>query len=222
MEYWKNLSSVIQALITTTAIVIGGVWTYLLFVRQRLNFPKVNIELNTEENLIPDGYRLLHARVSINNIGNVILRSNCAELRIRQVLPVPNDIKTTVDEGMDPVTEGKTEIEWPMLYGREWKWEKAGFEIEPGESDSLHADYIIEDDIEVVEFYFYISNAKKKRSKLGWTLTQILKFHPKGETMANKTKIKSSVNDQQERQQKQQQQQKPQKPVKPSKSKQKK
>ena len=121
MEYWKNLSIVIQALITTTAIVIGGVWTYLLFVRQRLNFPKVNIELNTEENLIPDDYRLLHARVSINNIGNVILRSNCAELRIRQVLPVPDYIKTTVDEGMDPVTEGKTEIEWPMLYGREWK-----------------------------------------------------------------------------------------------------
>jgi len=114
--------------------------------------------------------------------------------------------------------DNKTEIEWPMLYGREWKWEKGGFEIEPGESDSLHADYIIPDYVEVIEFYCYISNARKKRAKLGWTLTQIQKFYPEGKTMANKTKKQGSSKPQ-KRQQKQQQQQKPQKPVKPKKNK---
>jgi hypothetical protein len=222
MEYWKNLSSIIQALTTTTAIVIGGVWTYLLFVRQRLNFPKVNIKLRTEDKLIPGSYRLVHVKVSIDNVGNVILRSNNAELRIRQVLPVPDDIKTAVDEEKDPVIKGKTEIEWPMLFGRKWEWEKGGFEIEPGEFDALHADYIIDDSVEVVEFYFYISNAKKKRSQLGWPITQMHKFHPEVENMADKTKKQVGVNNQQERQQKQQQQQKPQKPVKPAKPKQKK
>ena len=39
------------------------------------------------------------------------------------------------------------------------------FEIEPGESDSLHADYIIESDIKVSEFYFYLRNARKKKVK---------------------------------------------------------
>ncbi|MGB5159278.1 hypothetical protein [Desulfobacterium sp. N47] len=88
MEYWKNLSNIIQAIITSIAIVIGGIWTYLLFVRQRLNFPKVNIDLIIEDKLISDSHRLAHVKVSINNVGSVVLRSNFAELRIRQALPV--------------------------------------------------------------------------------------------------------------------------------------
>lgn len=226
MEYWKNFSSVIQAIITTIAIIIGGIWTYLLFVRQRLNFPKVNIELIIQDKLISDSHRLVHVEASINNMGSVILRSNSAELRIRQVLPVSYDIKTFIDEGKDPVIEGKTEIEWPMLYGREWQWGKNNFEIEPGESDSLHADYIIEGNVEVVEFYVFISNAKKNRPQFGWSRTQIYKFYPEAEQMSKKYTKTTMVHDQQERQQIQQPQQKPQqqpqKPVKPEKSEQKK
>jgi len=221
MEYWKNISGIIQALTTSIAIVIGGVWTYLIFVRQRLNFPKVVIELITENHILPDGNRLVHAEVAINNVGNILLRSNYAELRIRQVLPVHDVIKTTIDDGKNPVMEDGTKIEWPMLCGREWKWEKGDFEIEPGESDSLHTDYIIPDNVEVVEFYCYISNFKKKRSKLGWTLTQIHKFHTERKTMTDKTqnKVKNNQQQRQQKQQRQQEQQKPQKPVKPKKKK---
>ncbi len=145
----------------------------------------------------------------------MILHSELAELRICQVVPIPEEIKASVDDGYDPVIEGETEIEWPMLHGREWKWSKGSFEIEPGEADSLHADFIIDSDVKLVEFYFFLSNSKKKRSDLGWTITQLHEFELGGEeTMSQKTKT-VSVNNQQERQQKQQQQQKPQKPAKP-------
>ena len=218
IEFWKNISGFIQAFATSIAIFFGGVWTYLLFVRQRLHYPKVNIKLSAVDELIPNGYRIVHVEIKIDNVGSVILRSNAAELRIRQVLPIPDDIKETVNMGKDPVNEGNTEIVWPMLFGRDWKWGKSGFEIEPSESDSLHADYIIEDNIKVVEFYCFISNAKKKRRRLGWTLTQLHNFYKEGETMTKKSNKKGLVNNQQERQQKQQQQQKPQKPVKPKKA----
>jgi len=176
MKFWKEFFDIIQAAITSIGIVIGGIWTYLLFVRQRLAFPKVDINLCIDAKLLPEGSRLIHAELKIVNIGNVIFKSNYAELRLRQVVPVPDNLIDTIKNGFDPVPDGRTEIEWPMIAGREWKWSEGGFEIEPGESDSLHADYVIPKNIKILEFYFYISNAQKKRHGLGWTHTELYEF----------------------------------------------
>ncbi len=173
MEYWKDLSAIVQSSMTSIAIVIGGIWTYLLFVRQRLNYPKLIIELEVVDHLLTDNQRLVHAEVKISNVGSVILDSDYAELRIRQVSPVPEEHKKAIEAGNDPVEEGEAEVLWPLINEREWKWEKGHFEIEPGEADSLHADFIIENDINLVEFYFYIKNGTKVKSKLGWPLTKI-------------------------------------------------
>ncbi len=52
MDFWKDLTSIIQAAVTSIGIIVGAVWTYLIFVRERLRFPKVNIDLIIEEILI--------------------------------------------------------------------------------------------------------------------------------------------------------------------------
>lgn len=175
--FWKDFSAIIQALFTSIGILIGGIWTYLLFVRQRLHFPKVNTVLSVTDVLLLGGNRLVHAEVKIDNVGSVILCSNYAELRIRQVVPVSKEINAIIEDDKDPVQENMTEVVWPMLFNREWKWGSKCFEIEPGESDCLHADYVIPGYIKVVEFYGFIANAKKKRHGLGWTITQLHEFH---------------------------------------------
>ena len=43
------------------------------------------------------------------------------------------------------------------------EWNLGEFEIEPGESDSLQADFVISTNIQAVEFYSFVDNAKKKR-----------------------------------------------------------
>ena len=45
MEDWKNIVSIIQSAITSIGIIIAGIWAYFLFVRQRLSYPRLNIEL---------------------------------------------------------------------------------------------------------------------------------------------------------------------------------
>jgi flagellar biogenesis protein FliO len=40
----KDIADVIQALFTSLAFIIGGAWTYLLFVRKRQRFPRAKIE----------------------------------------------------------------------------------------------------------------------------------------------------------------------------------
>ncbi|KPK89949.1 hypothetical protein AMJ80_09060 [bacterium SM23_31] len=178
MDYLKDLFSVIQSALISVGVITGGIWTYFLFVRQRLSFPKVDIELSIKNTILNEGARLIHAEIKVNNLGHVIFKSDKSELRLRQVVPVHDEIKQDIDikDGFDPVPKDKTEIEWPMLAERVWEWNKKEFEIEPGESDFLHADYIIESNIKVVEFYFYLSNAKKKSQNIGWTLTNIYEF----------------------------------------------
>ena len=176
MELWKDLFSIIQAALTSVGIIVAGIWTYFLFVRQRLRFPKVDIELFIKDTILPEDARFIHAEIKVNNLGHVILKSDYSELRLRKIVPIHDEIKQHIEGGFDPVPRDKTEIEWPMVAGRNWKWNKKEFEIEPGESDSLHADYIIESNIKVAEFYFYLSNAKKKSKNIGWTLTKIHEF----------------------------------------------
>lgn len=168
---WKTIADIIQSAVTAIAIFAGGVWTYFLFVRNRLDYPKVIIKIEPHEVPLPKNKRLIHVQVNIKNVGKVLLRSTKAELRIRSVVPLTSDVEEIVNSGWDPVLEGNTEVQWPMLAGREWVWKKGGFEIEPDENDFLHADYIIDDNISVVEFYCFVENEKKKH--IGWSSTLI-------------------------------------------------
>lgn len=210
MDFWIDLTSIIQAALTSLGIIVGAIWTYLIFVRERLRFPKVDIDLIVNDIKIQYGARIIHTEVKLSNIGHVLLKSHYSELRLRKIVPIHDKLKPDINGGFDPVSNDRTEIEWPLIAGREWKWEEKEFEIEPGEGDSLHADYIISSDIQVIEFYFYMANAKKKKQGIGWTLTKIYEFkNDGGNIMADRgesDKSKESLNEQQ----RQQKQQKPQ------------
>jgi hypothetical protein len=70
--------------------------------------------------------RLLHFEIQIQNTSDVILKSNHAELRLRQVVPLPAHLAGCVQKDTDPVYEGKTEVEWPSISNRTWRFEKEG------------------------------------------------------------------------------------------------
>lgn len=179
LNNWKTIADIIQSAVTAIAIFAGGVWTYFLFVRNRLDYPKVIIKIEPHEVHLPKKKRLIHVKVNIKNVGKVILKSTNAELRLRYVVPLAPDIEIDVNNGDDPVLEGNTEVQWPMVAGRDWTWKEGEFEIEPDEDGSLHADYIINDNISVVAFYCFIENAKKKQ--LGWSSTLIHELKKKEE-----------------------------------------
>jgi hypothetical protein len=173
MPLLKDLADLVQAAAVFLGVVVGGLWTYLHFIRKRVPYPRAKLDLQVYDSILTESSRLVHAVILINNTSEVLLSPDRGELRIRQVVPLPPELRETVQAGRDPVPEGKAEIEWPIIEMREWQWGKHDFEIEPGESDSLHADFIIQSNIEVVEFYCFISNPKKKRNPLGWPLTKL-------------------------------------------------
>ena len=176
---WTLIAEISLSFATVITLTVGGIWTYFLFIRHRLNYPIVNLDIEPQSISLPNNKRLVHVQVVLKNIGKVILKSTEAEIRLRSVVPLPEEVEKDLNDGYDPVPEGKQEILWPMEVGRTWSWKSGEFEIEPGEDDILHSDFFIDQSISVVEFYFFIENEKKKT--LGWQAVKIYEFENNGE-----------------------------------------
>jgi hypothetical protein len=62
---------------------------------------------------------------------------------------------------------------WPCLVDRECNWSKECREVEPGEIDEFHFDFVIPAHVQLVEIYSYIRNVKKQDREIGWNTTTV-------------------------------------------------
>jgi len=202
----KDIVEIVQGIVTIAAVLVGGTWTYLAFVRKRLRYPCAELSITVHSSKIAPYYRLVHIGVQIDNTGNVLLALEYAELRLRQVMPLPVEIETRLKPGVDPVAPDEKELPWPLIVGREWNWNPTDIEIEPGESDLLNTDFVINDTVEVVQIYTFVKNPKKHRAPHGWGTTLMHTFPiVQGEIhMADREEKAKELTDNQQRQQEQQ------------------
>jgi len=176
---WRDLSEVASNVITIVAIVAGGIWTYLLFVRQRQRFPRLHLALSASV-VSREEFSLVRCYLTFANAGTVVVRPKSAQARLRQVFPAPSDVEAAAQSGLDPVDADRQQIEWPLLAQRNWLWTPDEFEIEPGESDTLCADFFVPLSVEVVEIYAHVSNPTKSRTGLGWQCSTLIVLHKGG------------------------------------------
>jgi hypothetical protein len=179
LVFWKDVGEALESFATALALILGGLWTYLAFFRQRLSLPRLDVTVAVQEASMAKCV-LVRAQVSLRNSGSVIVRSNRGEIRLRQVIPPPSEIEEAVASGLDPVPSDCAQIEWPMLAGRQWNWKKGEFEIEPGEADSLCADFFVPLKTQVIELYFFLANARKTGQNIGWTVSHIYHLSNQG------------------------------------------
>lgn len=181
MCFWIKLGEMLQSYATVGAIVFGGYWAWWGFVRERVRFPRIDPVLRCTPVAIEGGW-MLRAEVALTNTGKVLVKPKSAELRLRQLVPLPDSVSSAVGGGFDPVGEGESQIELDCLALRTWDGEKLGLEIEPGECCSLYADFFVPRSVRVVELYFHLANPTKAKHGIGWSVTTIKHLDsPKGE-----------------------------------------
>ena len=93
-------------------------------------------------------------------------------LRIRQRR---NQISLIL-KGEEPLDEEGLEYLWPLAVDqKEKEWSKGSRELEPGESDQVHFDFLLGRDVETIIVYSYFRNAKKfgRKEELGWQITNV-------------------------------------------------
>ncbi len=183
LTFWVDLA-------TIAAIVVGGIWAYLLFIRRRQKYPRaalthhiVHRRISHDE--LPDDKVLLRVGLVIENPGEVLLSLISGETRVQQVEPWPKWFLEKVKNGEDPVEEGQTEVNWPYAGEpgeRLLQFEKKEREVEPGEKDEIHFDFVLTAECEAVLVYTYIQNQAKlgwrrKGRDIGWGVTSLYDLH---------------------------------------------
>lgn len=171
---WKTLLEAIGAAATTIALFVAGLWAYWLFVKNRERFPRASVTHETMVVRVSNNQWLLHVSTVVKNSGKVLLPLDTAFVRLQLVRPLPASIGKALTAGQDPVPEGQQEVDWPLLRSRHWEWPRGAAEIEPGEQETLLADFFVDTSVDVVEVYSYVTNTTKKGRTIGWGRTTLL------------------------------------------------
>lgn len=74
LDNTKTVFDIVQAGVTTIAIVVGGIWAYFKFVKGRTFKPRIQVELSGQwRDVRENGHirksKLLHVRIRVKNIG---------------------------------------------------------------------------------------------------------------------------------------------------------
>jgi hypothetical protein len=187
----KDWIEIGQSILTSLAILIGGLWAIIVFILKREKHPHANMTHIIKHFPIDDENVLLWVKVQIENKGNILMQLTSGFTRIQSVLPLSNDIKELIQNDKLPMPENPNEVPWPLIEEIEIKFEEKSCEIEPNERDELIFEFIFSSNEQVVSIYTYLENIKKRESELGWGLTSIYDFRESDEDvcMNNKKNI---------------------------------
>jgi hypothetical protein len=157
---WLELLQTVQAVVTIGAVLIAGLWTYLLFVRRRQKFPRASVTHRVTFDPVDDQKLLLRATVVIANKSEVLLSINHGMVWVQQVMPWPKIAAKAPIDGDE--AEKKKELSWPVLAERRLDDSQDRWEVEPGETEELHLDFLLRRPLDVVLLYSYFRNSKKR------------------------------------------------------------
>lgn len=171
----KDTADTVKSIAEIIGLGVGGFWTWLLFVKNRQDYPRAKVGHTISRFTLANGSRLLRVQCTVTNIGPVLLRLDSTFTWVQQILPLPKDFETAFGAGKDPLaTLGPSDSEygWPVVGERKCDWKASPREVEPGEEENMQFDFVVDDRAQLVEIYSYFRNERKKR-EIGWSGTTI-------------------------------------------------
>lgn len=165
-----------ETVLTLLAILVGASWTYKLFRQKRQRYPRGGIEHFFDQLPVDEEKTLLRVSARVENKGDVLLRIVCGEIWLLLVRPYPSKLLAAIREGCDPVQPNKLEYEWPIIAER--KSQSLKYEVEPGETEVIAFDFVLNSDIRsVLAYTHFVNETKRSRLKfwqkheIGWNTT---------------------------------------------------
>jgi hypothetical protein len=174
-EALDHLAAMAQSLATVVGLIVAGIWTYLLFVKNRLGKPCATPAHSVTTQALDSGELLIHVGVTLKNDSVVLMKITSGEIRILPLSPLPHDVAQGLGEYRKRKRKGELELCWPEAarWAAEFDWAKEPREIEPHESDTFHVDFVVSEPIDSFEVYSFLHNESKSGRNIGWTATTI-------------------------------------------------
>jgi hypothetical protein len=171
IEFINKITQIVQSIATTSALIVGGIWTYSLFIRKRQALPRADINHKvTAVELIQGKIFLVHVAIKIINQGDVLIRLTEGEVRLQKVSPLAPELQKIIKDDSLARTQELLELDLPLIDRKEIKDE---IRIEPHESDEIYFDFVIKSDVKTVKIYSHFTNKRmySKSTPIGWRLT---------------------------------------------------
>ncbi len=165
---WREVADIVFRGASVIAMIVGGMWTYKLYVKQRIHFPKVEVTHKLRCVKLTQNHIYLSLDILVKNIGACLTELEECEARLHKVLPAGEAFLAKA-KSLD--VQGEHRLPWPEIASKTIEWKKGECEIEPGERDVFYMDFLIPTEIKVFMVYLYIKNVKKKNKEVGWTNT---------------------------------------------------
>jgi len=174
-ESIKVWAEIAQATLTSLGIILGGLWTYFRFVHGRLGMPKAELQNAFAILAYNDEKFWLHNEVTVLNRGDVRIPIRRGFCRVRECLQ-SSDLESQLSLSSDPKNDSPHHcaIDWPQLDKKTWSCTpKEGGEIEPGEVELFHYDFLIPKTARLLHVESFFENSSKKNG-IGWRCVTII------------------------------------------------
>ena len=169
-----------QSIVSMAALILGGVWAYNEFVRERPQYPRAEVEIASVTPVeLPGGLTLLRSDVVVSNAGSVAFTIDQALLKVERVLPLGSGCDDSTDDPSRCLADRGLAIpvdrerdaprfEWPTIVY--WKGPVGPLFLEPGETHLVDLEVTIPSDISVVRIYVHMNNKRlaEERPRIGW------------------------------------------------------
>jgi len=172
---FREILAVVQAVVTIGAVLVGGMWTYNIFIKERKGLPHLNVEQKVTHIDYSPNSRIVRTALSLSNTGNTLVQIKTSTIRIQQVLPqlpCKSDepcAPTEVAAAKSSVARKTDRFTWPLLCERVRDHETPVL-IEPGEKEELDFEFAVAADVQLVRVHSHFQNEQgtKEGAEIGW------------------------------------------------------
>ncbi len=179
----KEIGESFKPIVEIIAIIIAGLWSYRIFIKNRVEYPFGEIKHNISHWNLGEGKFYLSVIVTVKNAGNVLIVLESGKIYVQRVRPLSDDLKGFIqDADTQKLRGGEVEhlfhdkgskISWDELGYREPHWEDGEVSIEPGETEEFQYDFILSDSVQTIRVITYFRNIKFRSPEIGWRLTTL-------------------------------------------------
>ena len=162
----KDAASTLQSAATIVALLVGAWWV----LRRRRTYPRANFRHMVSHVPLNDDTYLVRLTVSVENVGDVLLRLEESVGGIKQVMPLPEYARPALQAGVGVESWEQSEIRWPFIDTR--RRNRRGTTIESGESAALDFDLFAPRTARFVLVYSYFRNLAKPEDQ-GWNTSTL-------------------------------------------------
>jgi len=148
----KDFATIIQASITTVAVIAAGIW----FIVTGQYQDKLSISNNITHRIIDDEHIWLRLYVTMENVGQRPVRIGYCYIQVQQVLPLDISVQDKIHDVQDGNNINSLIINghftWPAIYGNEFHG-AIDEKIAPGEKHYAEFDFILPPNIKTVRVF---------------------------------------------------------------------